>query len=524
MLTREDADKFRKAKNYQEALPIYKELWKQSKSSWIGYFIALCLRQLGELENCRQFHEELKALFPNNPQLERERLWLDYRQYVKDYRNDRFLEQAEEILGKTDQYSNDTSKIFIKTVLAVVQRLEDSPEKKLKWLDKLDHKILDNNVFRIGDMDYPSDRKRYFIEYAKALRDLGQFQHYIANQMSKLGFWGSKHNDFFKYMIDSFVYENYNKTFHVSIPKLALIIKNLSDEISLLSKHDIDIFYNKDKKMSVSDLSHYLFCPASYAINRTYKVYSQESWQTSEWEKKKLYLIDRHNLFLATKDLGIVFKDTNIQLTEECKQKFLAIFESKIELNNVATQEPIIMTNEEKSINGAPDYIYRHPKGFRFVITEKFSHVGSSDFDIPFESDLIKHYAFLDKFKNYGLHFGLFLTWYYTYEDIPDDNNSGKHIVILKYRLTKVKTDEKSISFLNKTIEEIEEFNKTETKHVEGMQLSHVKKCLNCSVISYCHHKTGRCDEIELPYKVQPLMVGLTNENNTDIAQDDLPF
>lgn len=519
--TKEKADSFRKAKDYESALIIYLELWKQSKSFWIGYFIALCLRQTNALEDCREFHEELNKLFPNTRQLEIECLWLDYKQYVKDYRNDNFLEDAEKILRKTDQYSNDTSKIFIKTVLAVVRRLDGSHEIKLEWLKKLDHSILDNNVFRIDNMAYPADRKRYFIEYARVLVELRNFRQYIADQMSKLGFFGDKHSEFFKSLVDSFTYKNYDNTNYISITKLALVVKNLAEEFHLREKQKVEFIYNRDKKLSVSDLSHYLFCPASYAIGRTYKIYFQESWQANEWKREKLYLIDRQNIFLRTRNFSVAFEDTDIQFTEECKNKFLAIFESEVELNNVTTKEAKFMSSMDKSLNGAPDYIYKHPKGFRFVVTEKFSHIKSADFDNPFESDLIKHYAFLDRFGNYGLHFGLFLTWYYAYKDVPNGNDGDKQLVIEGYRLKKIKLEPKNVDLLNKTIQEIRDFDRLKSKPVDGNRLSHEKKCLNCSVISYCHHKTGRHNTISLPYKIQPLVVDLDNVNP---AQDDLPF
>ena len=40
---------------------------------------------------------------------------------------------------------------------------------------------------------------------------------------------------------------------------------------------------------------------------------------------------------------------------------------------------------------------------------------------------------------------------------------------------------------------------------MEGNRISHPKKCLNCSVVSYCNHKTGKFNTIKLPYDISEM-------------------
>lgn len=65
---------------------------------------------------------------------------------------------------------------------------------------------------------------------------------------------------------------------------------------------------------------------------------------------------------------------------------------------------------------------------------------------------------------------------------------------------------------------------------IDGDRISFANKCLNCSVVAYCNHKTGNFNSIELPYNLslnkvesEPKIEFNTTQNNEDDI-DDLPF
>ena len=499
------ADQLRKSKQFGKALSIYQKLWEQDNNAWNGYFVALCLRQNEQLVECREFHDMYDQLFPSMVPMKTERLWLDYKQYIKDYKYAEFEAAGRDILARSDQYSKETDKVFIKTVLAVVQRINYSATEKLLWLNKLDQSILDNNVFRFNHIAYPADRKRYFLEYSQALIELGSPNDYVADRLNELGFVGAKHNEFFKFIVGKFNYKNSSGITHTSRLELAKVLKVLAEELHLRKYNTTENIFIKNKTVSVSDLSHYIFCPVSYAIQRTFKIYSAESWERDEWKKQKLYLADRYKRFHETKTFDFAFEDTTIVRDNEFLEKFTAIFQSKMELNNATTKEHIIMKSVSGKINGSPDYIYLHPKKLRFVVTEKFSHKNSADVNTPFDSDLIKQYAFLSEFGNYNIDFGLFLTWYYSHEEVEGSKEGEKQIVINSYRLHKVQIDEKTKQKLHMVIDAVKIFDVAGKIEIDGKQISFPQKCLNCSVVSYCHHKTGAYNEVNIPYEIKGL-------------------
>ena len=68
---RQRATALRKANNYEQALPLYRQMWadQQRRSEWDGWGYANCLRKLGRpreaLEVCRQVHQAYPDFVPN---------------------------------------------------------------------------------------------------------------------------------------------------------------------------------------------------------------------------------------------------------------------------------------------------------------------------------------------------------------------------------------------------------------------------------------------------------------------------
>jgi len=67
---------------------------------------------------------------------------------------------------------------------------------------------------------------------------------------------------------------------------------------------------------------------------------------------------------------------------------------------------------------------------------------------------------------------------------------------------------------------------------VNGDKISYPNKCLNCSVVSYCNHKTGKFNTVNLPYDItsitlngQPRVnISQPTVNNLNEIADDLAF
>lgn len=488
-----------KNRQFYEALPLCEKLWESEKSLFSGILLSRCLRLSRKFAECKQFHETFRTEVGNYLLMNIEKRFLYLHQYIIHREREDFIEVGEAILKFSSRYPEKTKLLQLSTILGIVRRLND-PKVRIKWLERLDHSMLDNNVFRFNHITYPSYRKQYFVEYAAALKDSDRVEDYIRGEMETLGFSGDIQKEFIAYMLTGVKSKDVYGSSHINITKLAQLLKNLSDEKSLRLAMDQQIIFSEGKKISVSELSQFSFCPVSYAISRTFQVYRPENWNKDDQQIVKKYLGKRYREAKKNKALKTIFNDFNFQMNIHSIKKFAAIFESNMETDNVTAAEPTIFLSDSGTITGAPDYIFAHPNGKRYVLVEKFSYGPGNSNREPFESDLVKLHAYQKLFSQKSLHFGLLLNWNYTIE--KDSITNDRKLEINSFTITKVKVDQNSDLRLHQIIREVEYFNKKKQISVDGKSLAKPAKCLNCSVASYCHHKTGNYSTLSVPYEV----------------------
>ena len=521
------AKKKKQEGSIKEALALYEKIWEKEKNAWNGYFLAQCLRKTEKFDDARKLHEELKITYPTFEPLKNDKLWLDYSEKIKDWDNLNLIKDAEDILSRADKYDKWTSTVYTKTVLKTVRYLikKNLVDEAYEWLLKLDQDIISNSIFSYNGQKYPADRKIFFILYADVLIKLNMHLNYIEQCLSDLNFKQSNLSEFIKKIKEDITFENYNGGEYISRSMLGRYIKDFQEEYNLRVNKKIINNYSKEKTTLISDLSHYLFCPASFAINETYHTKVNESWEQDEWLGKKKLFIDRHKKFKLTKKFEEVFADLEINIDSQIKSDFEYLFNSDIKVNNATNPKPTIYSNNSKNLKGAPDYIMQDSSGTIFAITEKFSSIHSADSKTPFDSDLVKHYAYIDELEKSKISFGYLITWYYTFKDIENEAQQiKKKLTINSYRITKIEKKKENSNKLKMTIEKVNNFKATGILDIEGERLSYANKCLKCSVSSYCNHKTGSFSSINLPYDLNQNKISGESIIKFDIGEDFLRF
>lgn len=501
-----EANRKRKDGDFLGAMELYKRLWDLDRNEWNGYFLAQCLRKIEEYSDARELHEQLARLYPGFTPIRNDKLWLDYNEKIKDWENPRFISDAEDILRRADRYDKYTSSVFTKTVLKTVKWLRSKREytSASHWLSKLDQSVIDNSVFVYQGQVYPADRKEYFILLADVLVSLNRHIGYIEEVLDKLNFAMNKKAAFLDVIRQSITFDEG----YISRKKLARYLKDFAEEFHSRLRQSPKIQQYKKKVTLVSDLSHYLFCPVSFAISETFKLDTDSSWERDEWKQDKKLFVHRHKIYKKTGSLKSAFDDSLLRVDQQFVNDLGYLFNSTIRVNNTTNPNPTIYENNSKSLKGAPDYLLQDDKGIKFVLTEKFSNVHSADRQKPFDSDLVKHWAFVEEIENIGASFGFFLTWYWDWvDDSTSVGNARKHMVITKYRIVKIEKNTANRNRLLRAIERVEHFRNSQVMSVDGQKLSWPRKCLNCSVMSYCNHKTGNYDELRLPYSLSQNMV-----------------
>jgi CRISPR/Cas system-associated exonuclease Cas4 (RecB family) len=256
--------------------------------------------------------------------------------------------------------------------------------------------------------------------------------------------------------------------------------------------------------LSATDISSFVFCPASYSINKTFKI---------EYPTK----VNRINI-------GTDFHESLRLAKRKAPEGFTPENHTSPDVRNdrvvnkVRNCELIYaghdngyssgFTNTEERFNGNPDYIFKDPLGRFFVVEEKFRYLNDYISDsLPeeviedtkryrrivkntFHSNHIMQLVSYMKFiKEYELGYGVLVYWFYSLKN----NKPYIHSVS-----TKVLKLEEHKASLEKYLARIKNF--VETGQAEFGNQVNPSKCVSCSVTKYCSHKTNEFRKLEFPY------------------------
>ena len=100
------AEQFKKKEDFKNALSVFREIWDKEKSDWNGYYLAQCLRKTNNFLESREFCNYIKAAYPYFKPIINEELWLDYSEKIKSKENSNILNDAENLLAKTNKYGS----------------------------------------------------------------------------------------------------------------------------------------------------------------------------------------------------------------------------------------------------------------------------------------------------------------------------------------------------------------------------------------------------------------------------------
>lgn len=504
-------------------------------NKWDGLNLAKKCRKNREFDKARKILDKAIELYPNFKALKTEELWLEYNEiFTCSWKDAGQLDlESEILLEKIDKNNQYERLVYIKTVLKTSDFLiyTQSYKNSFDWLTKIDHKILSNKEFVVenninGDKNtYPSDKQKYFLNLSKCLIELKLYLNFLDYYTENLKF-SEKIKNNFKIDFEEYVDSSYNKTNYFNgIPygtsyverknnyRLAKFIETVYQEIDIRTDKLFLIRRNFKETTKVSDLSHFVFCPVRYSINKTYNLNENKYKDQGSESSQPMCLEDMHALFRRCQSIEETFKYTDINLDNDFKNKFKYILNSKIVINN-SNKAYKIFTNTKNSIIGAPDYVLSTNKGTNYVIIEKFSKYDYYN-QKSYKSDLIKIKAYLEKFESLGnlnLRFGLLITWFWdNKKKIEEKENEVLNIArekyIIDYKIDKVERNELNKQEIDKVLQEIKMFDETGIINNKFSKRINPKKCLKCSAFKYCNHKTGQFDSIKIPYKIDDLKV-----------------
>lgn len=277
------------------------------------------------------------------------------------------------------------------------------------------------------------------------------------------------------------------------------VLKEIDIKKSLGSISLLD--FNENSKISATDLSSFDFCPASFAINKSFVI------EHPTGEDKRVIGVNFHEtLRLIDKKIPSEFDESDFVEYDVRENNTIKKIKDCELIFSGHTKEKIVFENKSKNFIGQPDYIFKDPNGKYFVVEEKFKYLNSyynpDDYQAEeieksrqkikstfFSNHIVQLASYLDFIKEYDLDYGILIYWFYDF----NDNRPFVHSVS-----TKVIKKREYSQLLEKTLSNINQFR--ESKEIDFKNSVNPNKCGACVVNKYCAHKTDELNTLKIPY------------------------
>jgi len=312
--------------------------------------------------------------------------------------------------------------------------------------------------------------------------------------MNSMNGYTDKQLKFINYLIDQIGYNNSTLKqeylnvllrYCVDIKSTSNIIEDLLKEKELLKKPKKKT--RTYSHIAVTDISDFVFCPASFAIKQTYILPKTEEMEEGEELHEKKFLEEFLKNVLRKRENEF---DKSRQSDKErliYRGSYGDLLKSKIIFEGHSKEtEPFF--SPQKNLAGVPDYIFQREDGSKFTVEEK--HTWQEIINKPWESHIAQVLGYVYGLSDIGLTMGYLIYFSWSKDSIYRTQNT---------RLYPVHKNSSNKKFI------IENFKKAESLKQTGeigFDLSSLNayKCFKCSSKIYCKHKSGRYKIIKIPY------------------------
>lgn len=332
---KKQATDFRKAKNYEQALTLYKQLWEEYRedcNEWEGWGYAFCLKHLKEYQKALEVCREVYPLNREFDNIKGVYAWcIYYTEIVVEKVNDepKFFKAGEGILNlskQDDQYSP-----YTLTVFKILEYLNDKAiyptDKVLEWTEKLNFEILDDKPFSFTDnegktRELAPKKEQYFMWRTKALLEKGLFNQCIELSQKALDAFENFHysNEIWFARRISLSYKGLGQP-EIALEQLKSLLKRKNEWF--IHKEIAEIYFeqgNNEQALKFAIDSALGFGDADKKLN-VYKLLSEILISTNQNEEAKkhiefMYQIRKANEFKIDNDLQNLISKFQIDTTK----------------------------------------------------------------------------------------------------------------------------------------------------------------------------------------------------------------
>lgn len=295
--------------------------------------------------------------------------------------------------------------------------------------------------------------------------------------------------------------------------KMALLIKELAGRNGIKQKARRIL----KQKHSVTELSDFAFCPASFAIKASLAVEpTEEIGEGSELHGRryldltaKKTLMERYSVYVADRDRGKAFIGISLEVQQKLKQLLDEILCSRLVVCGHTKTRQKAFESGDGHIVGMPDYVFESQAGARFVVEEKFTANESlrQENEGAFMNHLVQINAYINRLRTLKADYGYLVYWFYGLENVftahTVKGNKGsratKKLIIKDARFVRIGRSPEGEKLVSWALDHVKSA-KDKGAIVLDKGTVHPGKCIHCSVNQLCYHKTGVLEIVTVPY------------------------
>ena len=177
---RDQATLFRKQGSFDKAIPLFEELWNETKDKWDGWGLANCLCKTKDFEKALNISKEVYKADTDFNLIRATYTWSAYMLHIKDFGTDDNYETLKSYGSGILKLSESNHEDMFRQL--TVQKIMEFCENKgmwdavVAWSGKINGGILNNQPYEMKsngkNITIPSNREKFFLKITKAYEKL----------------------------------------------------------------------------------------------------------------------------------------------------------------------------------------------------------------------------------------------------------------------------------------------------------------------------------------------------------------
>lgn len=298
------------------------------------------------------------------------------------------------------------------------------------------------------------------------------------------------------------------------------ILDFLNQEYKIKKGLDIKPKTNSNTFISATDIANFTYCPANFAIAKTFDLLKIEAaYIGTDFHEERRLLNYLSNEKIANKDNIALNKSKDTFINSDNEIFFNELIDAKLIYNGHGSEsEKKYFKSLKGNFAGQPDYIFENLNKQYYVVEEKFQFQGvnvTTEKTKSFHSNHINQLiSYLHGIKDYELNYGYLVYWKFDFDWGHPFVHTCNVLKVVKNDETRKRIISVYLNLRNLINNKVDKFDITNRNP---------NKCANCVSNLLCGHKTGKFTTLKYPYSIEYLKTEFVEFPNELKKDNSLP-